>query len=527
MNRQTLLNGTCLSVIALAVVWGGWPSSASAAEDEQAIREWVRKLGDESYRARREAHERLIAIGEPAVKALTEALKSEDPEVKARAETALEVITRRGHQARTEAIRKGFLWASPVDGGTAGAPVVSDGMAFVAGGKRNFRQVYAVDIKTGRKVWVSDQTGTFTRLRAGGGLVFAMECLRTRTLFAYDARKGTVVWSHKVPCSGAVQAALSGGVVYVGGSRLMALDAGTGKSKWEVPLNPAESAGPAVAGGAVYVACLDGKLRVLDAATGREKWAFQGTLAIEIAVADGVLCMLGESAVLAMDVKEKKELWRFSLPGGRVNFRAAVRINRRRIEPAHSGSLLCMADGTVYVSRGAGSPVYALSTRTGKKRWDYTHQPAAGHGVGAANGIFIGGRAVRIVAGARGVRIQGGRVILPGGLGSSTSASPAVSKGVVYCPAEDSLRAVDAATGRELWRLPTTGRPRTPTIADGVLLFGTQAGSNVSTIVQGGVVIIQGNQGRRPPTGKKDTKTAATRKTPGLFAVRLPPAKGQ
>jgi len=530
MNRQTILSVGRVSVIALsaaalAVAWSAWAPPARAAEDKRAVGEWIRKLGDASYRVRQEAQKRLIAIGEPAVKAVTEALRSEDPEVKARAEAVLKEIRRRSHQARTEAVRRGLLWARPVAGGAAGAPAICDGMAFVVGGDQ---KVHAVDVNTGREAWVSDQAGMFPQLQAGGGLVFAMECLGATKLFAYGARQGTVVWSRQVPSSGAVHPALSGGVVYVGDRRLLALDARTGRSKWEVPLSQPATARPAVADGAVYVACSDGKVRVLDAATGQEKWAcqaFQGTSAEELAVGHGVLCVLGGSAVQAVDVKEKKELWRFPLPGGRVNFRAAVRVNGRRMKLFDSGASLRIADGMVYVARS--SRVHALDARTGEKKWDYTPSQAAGPGAGVGNGVIIaGGGQVRLV-GVQGVRIQAGRVILPGGWESSTPASPAVSGGVVYCPAPDSLRAVDARTGNEIWRLPTAGRPLTPAIADGVLFFGTQSGQNITTTVQGGVVIVRGPQGGRPPRDEKATKGAATRKAPGLFAVRLPPAKGR
>ena len=222
MSHETILSVRRPSMIALALVaavlavaFGAGPSSARAAEadDEQAAAEWIRKLGDRSYKVREEAQKRLIAIGEPAVGLVTEALKSGDPEVKARAETVLDEIRKISHQARTEAVRKGLLWARPIAGGVTGAPAICDGMAFVVGADQKIhvvggdQKIHAVDARTGREVWVSGQAGTFSPLRAAGGLVFAVECGNARKLFAYDARKGTVVWSRKVPCSSAVEAA--------------------------------------------------------------------------------------------------------------------------------------------------------------------------------------------------------------------------------------------------------------------------------------------------------------------------------
>lgn len=70
------------------------------AEQEQRITELVELLGAKEYKVRQQAYQDLVKIGPPAVKALEEAKKSEDPEVAASAAEALAAI-RAGHKLPT------------------------------------------------------------------------------------------------------------------------------------------------------------------------------------------------------------------------------------------------------------------------------------------------------------------------------------------------------------------------------------------------------------------------------------------
>lgn len=85
--QKIILAGTlaCIGAIAQAV-----PPATQPSEIDTLIHQ----LGDENYTARRSAIRRLREIGKPAVPALQEALKSDDPEIHFRADELIEEFQR-------------------------------------------------------------------------------------------------------------------------------------------------------------------------------------------------------------------------------------------------------------------------------------------------------------------------------------------------------------------------------------------------------------------------------------------------
>jgi outer membrane protein assembly factor BamB len=105
--------------------------------------------------------------------------------------------------------------------------------------------------------------------------------------------------------------------------------------------------------------------------------------------------------------------------------------------PTYPGGDPAVVDGVVYFGSGNGK-LYALDARTGAELWSFD--------TGA--GPFING-------------------------------SPAVAKGVVYVPGGDTLYALDAKTGAKLWSYHTNGLVASPTVFDGVVMFGDDAGNSL------------------------------------------------
>src|SRR5690606_5677502 len=69
--------------VALAQDGGKQPAPAEALDAR--VERLVRQLGDRAYERREQAQRELVAIGRPALPALREAAKSQDPEVASRA----------------------------------------------------------------------------------------------------------------------------------------------------------------------------------------------------------------------------------------------------------------------------------------------------------------------------------------------------------------------------------------------------------------------------------------------------------
>jgi hypothetical protein len=88
-----LLSSTlCLAILIVAAparAADAGPGKQTVAEEVQQL---VKQLGDDSFRVREAAAKRLAEIGRPAVVALREALRSQDVEVRRRAQRVLESI---------------------------------------------------------------------------------------------------------------------------------------------------------------------------------------------------------------------------------------------------------------------------------------------------------------------------------------------------------------------------------------------------------------------------------------------------
>jgi hypothetical protein len=110
---------------------------AAAPQDDSAakIRDLVRQLGAEEYAAREKASEELRKIGRPAEEALRKAAESEDPEVRSRAKSLLEELSkpkapevpRRPGRPGAFGLRGGSVSVSSVNGDTTYTLTPADG----------------------------------------------------------------------------------------------------------------------------------------------------------------------------------------------------------------------------------------------------------------------------------------------------------------------------------------------------------------------------------------------------------------
>jgi outer membrane protein assembly factor BamB len=205
---------------------------------------------------------------------------------------------------------------------------------------------------------------------------------------------------------GSYAPAVSDGVVYVGdaGGWLTAADEATGAIRWQLHVGGAINSGPAVDGGMVVVGSDDGSVSSFGASTGNLLWRYQtnGPIRSSPAVVDGVVYFGSvDGSLSALDAATGSARWSVAT-GGPINRAVAV------------------ADGVVYA--GSGSAVDATfdayDARTGQPLW------------------------------AR-----------PAHLGPGNTSTPTVTAGRVYVATgmdngavSHALVALDAASGRELWR---------------------------------------------------------------------------
>lgn len=226
------------------------------------------------------------------------------------------------------------------------------------------------------------------------------------------------------------------GTVYVSAfdHRLYALDASTGRERWNYATNGPVIGGAATAQGRVFVPSADGHLYAVSVENGQEQWRFPkaGTVgpiwSTPAVSSDGSRVYVGsfDHKVYAINAASGDKLWEFEAGG------------------AIAGSPTLSGDGASLYIGANDSKVYALNTADGGKRWE------------AAATDWVWGQ-------------------------------PAIANSTVYAGSFDGkLYAFDQQSGQKRWDFSAGSALRAGpvVVADGMIVIGTQGGS---------VYCLQGN----------------------------------
>ncbi len=230
--------------------------------------------------------------------------------------------------------------------------------------------LHALDVKSGRERWTF-RAGAAIRSRAlvvGNDLFLSADDGLVRRL---DARSGKLRWEARVESTvvryplddpktiwdrfGA-DPVLGGGLLYVGthDGRLVALDPGDGKRRWQFESGGAVLAAPLVAGGRACFGSLDGNVYAVDAVTGALEWKFDTKAPVVSTPAlagDRVIVGTRGYDLFALDARRGTPLWKRYFWFSWVESSAAV------------------ADGIAYVGSSDASAVYAVDARDGRIVW--------------------------------------------------------------------------------------------------------------------------------------------------------------
>ncbi|PZG81730.1 serine/threonine protein kinase, partial [Streptomyces sp. NTH33] len=243
---------------------------------------------------------------------------------------------------------------------------------------------------------------------------------------------------------------------------------------------------PSVADDLVYVTSFE--VHALDVATGRRRFKTRD-VAWSMAVADGRVHASDGPTLFALDAREGADLWRlqtdawvYSLKADRGTVVTGTRGGGVQAWEASGGQKLweitgcqtdfespeagpAVHDGTVYVWQDAR--LRALEARTGEERWSYPIGDAASCGgvpvriTPAPDGCVYVSAGTRVIA----VDVAGGHVrwhfeapavfLSP----PAFAPGPAVTGGGVYLADYlGTVYALDAADGRDRWRIATEAR---------------------------------------------------------------------
>lgn len=327
------------------------------------------------------------------------------------------------------------------------SPVVADGVAYV--GVRDedgtaHNGIAAIDPVTGRQRWrqTTDAPVDATPTVAGG-LVYASTV--RGTVLALDARTGHVVWQVRngVGQDGVQRAwafagpVVADGVVYQsvstntcctiwGGTNMLALDARTGKQRWNsTPATDGYGStdrpgAPTIAGDLVLFTGDGRYVTAIDRATGTERWRHYPTIAARYrsapAVSAGRVYLQGQGKLEALDLATGNVLWKDADPG----------YNEGRGTPAVSGS--------VVVSPIGAQGIAGFDAATGRRLWTTTTGGAVESSpVISGDTVYAGAKDGKFSA----LDLRTGKVVWTHAIGTWVNSSAAVSGNLVMVGAYD------------------------------------------------------------------------------------------
>jgi len=253
------------------------------------------------------------------------------------------------------------------------------------------------------------------------------------------------VWKAKV--KGAVQTKLvrAGNLLYVPtmDGYLHALDAATGREKWQYRTGGPIFSVPLVADGAVYVGSADHSVYCLDAATGKLKWKSKtgGGVFAGAAKAKGIVCI----------VSTDRKAYGLDAATGKVRWTSPV-------ESLYQSQ--AVTDGERFFLGGWDRQFRCLDAATGAEQWKHTfgrsfyYSPAIGSPTLGGGKAFVTSNDGILHA----VDIASGKLVWESQPHSLGYSGPLYHEGKIYnASLTDTGRVFrfDAETGKEEWETPT------------------------------------------------------------------------
>jgi outer membrane protein assembly factor BamB len=262
-------------------------------------------------------------------------------------------------------------WVFKAKDSVEGAPVVVDGVAYLASADKH---LYAVELASGKEKWKVKLGPMRAGAAVQGGRVYVGDL--EGKVYAVEAATGKRVWTYESDVGGEIASGCNfhGDNILVAaqGMPLTCLDK-DGKAVWKFEIDGGSNGSPTVSGDMVFASGCDSAFHAIDAKTGKELWSvpITGQAAATSATA-GDFATVGTvtNQVIGFDLKAKAKLWEFE---------PAV-----KSQPFYSSA--AVTDKLV-VTASRDKKVYALDRNTGKPAWTFVTE-----GMVNASPVVIGGR---------------------------------------------------------------------------------------------------------------------------------------
>lgn len=311
-------------------------------------------------------------------------------------------------------------WSLETPDGTASTAVISAGRVYVGA---LCGDVYCIDLKSGEVIWTYKSVDKVepNSFAPGFNAPAALDDARVYlgddqgTFHAIDRQTGKRVWTSETG------AEIVGGAQFYGDRILFGShdgfmychEAATGKLVWKTEAKGPVNATPCFSGKHTFTTgCDQPILRVMDVETGEQvsEISIGALLIASPAIRDDILYFgTGDGIVYALDWKQKKVLWQFSVPG---------RDHQMASSPALTDDLLVIGSRDKHV--------YCLERETGKLIWSVkTRAKVDSSPVIAGDRVYFGS-ADRTVYG---IDLKTGEEAWKARVERSVTASPAIAQG--------------------------------------------------------------------------------------------------
>src|SRR5438034_6151234 len=226
-----------------------------------------------------------------------------------------------------------MLWTFETGDVIDSSAAIADGVVYAGVGKGD---LIAVDLASGKLRW-KYSTGNYlgeSSPAVGSNAVYIADL--DGLLHAVNARDGTRLWTFKTNAEIKSSPVLVNDLVLIGSydTYLYAVEARTGKLRWKLQTKGMVHATPAVQGDLVFIAGCDETFRAIRIADGKQVYEIAaGAYTGASPAIDGDRAYFGtfNNDVLALDLKARKILWRYSDPDRVFPFYSSAALTNGRV----------------------------------------------------------------------------------------------------------------------------------------------------------------------------------------------------